>query len=784
MNRIATSESIEWLKSQHRLTNYIAAASLYLKENFLLTEPLKTDHIKPRILGHWGTVPGLNLIYGAINQLIKETNQQTLFITGPGHGAPAILSQLWLEASLAKFYPQYTRDVTGLGNLIHDFSWPKRLPSHTYPGLPGSIHEGGELGYSLGTAFGASFDHPELMTVAVIGDGEAETGALAASWHSNKFWNPVKDGYVLPIVHINGYKISNPTIFGTMSRSELEHYFVGLGYRPIWVSQYESEDIYKDLLNAVYECYRVLEYTRSMHAPGIKPLLPVLLLKTKKGWTGPAYNGDIKLEDNNYSHGIPLKEPKKDYTELNLLEQWLKSYKIEELLEGDTVKQSILQQLPSTDLCMGQNNYAQICEPEALILPNLEDLAEKVIIRGQPNASELGHFANYLVRIMHEAGNKNKFRVFSPDESESNKLEPLLEAVKRPYNWPLREQDKFFDIEGRCMEILSEQTLQSWMQGYVMTGGNGVLISYEAFLSIIASQIDQYIKFLRQSKDFAWRKNVPSLNYIATSSVWRQDHNGFTHQNPVLINTLLSKHVDFVNCYFPADVNTMLVTTEKILASKSTVNLVVAGKTDMPQWLNLDEARKQVDDAIMIWDFATNDGGSKPDVVLASIGDYQTLETLAGISILRELCPELKTRYININSLSCLGFGCSDSICKTEEELNRLFTLDRPIVLNFHGYPEAIYQSTAATPIARRMTVLGYLEKGTTTTPFDMQVKNLTSRYHVALQALELGSKNTISLLSKIPQLTDFLNKKIEEHKAYIVEHGEDMPEIQNWKWN
>jgi xylulose-5-phosphate/fructose-6-phosphate phosphoketolase len=433
---------------------------------------------------------------------------------------------------------------------------------------------------------------------------------------------------------------------------------------------------------------------------------------------------------------------------------------------------------------MGQNNYAQICEPEALILPNLEDLAEKVIIRGQPNASELGHFANYLVRIMHEAGNKNKFRVFSPDESESNKLEPLLEAVKRPYNWPLREQDKFFDIEGRCMEILSEQTLQSWMQGYVMTGGNGVLISYEAFLSIIASQIDQYIKFLRQGKDFAWRKNVPSLNYIATSSVWRQDHNGFTHQNPVLINTLLSKHVDFVNCYFPADVNTMLVTTEKILASKSTVNLVVAGKTDMPQWLNLDEARKQVDDAIMIWDFATNDGGSKPDVVLASIGDYQTLETLAGISILRELCPELKTRYININSLSCLGFGCSDSICKTEEELNRLFTLDRPIVLNFHGYPEAIYQSTAATPIARRMTVLGYLEKGTTTTPFDMQVKNLTSRYHVALQALELGSKNTISLLSKIPQLTDFLNKKIEEHKAYIVEHGEDMPEIQNWKWN
>jgi xylulose-5-phosphate/fructose-6-phosphate phosphoketolase len=385
---------------------------------------------------------------------------------------------------------------------------------------------------------------------------------------------------------------------------------------------------------------------------------------------------------------------------------------------------------------------------------------------------------------MREEKNTGLVRVFSPDESESNKLEDLLDAVKRPYEWPVKEWDRFFDPQGRFMEILSEQTLQSWMQGYVMTGGSAVLISYEAFLSIIASQIDQYIKFLRQSQDFAWRKPVSSLNYIATSSVWRQDHNGFTHQNPILINTLLAKHVDFVNVYFPTDVNTMLVTMQKVLLDQSTVNLVVAGKTDMPQWLTLEEAHRQVDEALMIWDWVGNEQNNRPDVVLASIGDYQTLETLAGVELLRELCPELTVRYININSLSCLGFGCNGKVCKTEEELTRLFTKDRQIILNFHGYPEAIYQVTNDLMIRPRMTVLGYLEKGTTTTPFDMQIKNETSRYHIALRALEAGAKHNLSVASKLIGLQEYFAQKIAEHKAYIVEHGEDIAEITNWKWN
>jgi xylulose-5-phosphate/fructose-6-phosphate phosphoketolase len=784
MNLPVPTIAINWLKNHHRFTNFIAASSLYLKSNFVLAQTLTHDDIKPRILGHWGTVPGLNLIYGGLDFLTHQTGQSTLLITGPGHGAPAILANLFLEGSLSKYYPNLQHNQAGMEYLIKQFSWPKGFPSHTYPGLPGSIHEGGELGYSLGTAFGAAFNNPELLVAAVIGDGEFETGALAASWHSNKFLNPKTDGAVLPIVHVNGYKISNPTIIGTMSDEEITDYFKGLGYQPMIVSQYSEGDIYETWLQTLMEAYSQIKHVQETYIDGTKPQWPAIILRTKKGWTGPAFNHDQKLEDNNYSHGIPLKNPKTDVYELGLLKKWLKSYDIKEFFKSDgSIVDSLFDFIPEEKKLIGQNQNAQFSPPVELELPSLEHFEVTVESRGSKPDSELGGFSKYIREILKNPYNRDKFRVFSPDESESNMLESVLEVTNKPYLWPVREWDKHIGTSGNFMEILSEQTLQSWMQGYNMTGRHGVLISYEAFLSIIASQIDQYIKFLRQSFDFSWRAKVPSLNYIATSSVWRQDHNGFTHQNPILINSMLSKHVDFVSVYFPVDINSMLVTMETVFKDQNSVNLIIAGKTDMPQWLTLTEARKQMEEAVMVWGWIGNEDEDGPDVVLSSAGDYQTVETLAAIQLLRELCPELKIRYVNISSLSCMGFGCKNRVCKTENALNKVFTTDKQVIMNFHGYPEVIKQLVAGEPISMRMKILGYVEKGTTTTPFDMQVKNGTSRYHVAIEAIiAAGMVNTEVYWAQEGLITT-LNALIEKHKAYIKEYGEDIPEIKHWKW-
>ena len=767
---------------QLNLLNYIAASSLYLQSNFWLEKPLTHDHIKPRILGHWGTVPGLSLIYACANSLIQSTNQKSIFVTGPGHGAPAILANLLIESSLHEHYPQYTPDRAGAQTLIKSFSWPKLLPSHTYPGLPGSIHEGGELGYSLGTAFGIAFDQPDNMAIVVVGDGEAETGALAASWHSNKFYNPKNDGFVLPILHLNGYKISNPTLFATMSDEELTKYFEGLCYVPIIVDQYNTKDIVQDTLDGMYKAYDILVKNRADWKEGDKVHIPIVLLRTMKGWTGPKYNGKIKIEDNNYSHGIPLKKPKTEDSELKILEEWLSSYKPEEFFEKDgTFKKELLSTLPPKALCMGMNPHAQVKEPKALKLPDLATLDDEFKVAGTMMDSELASFSRYVEVMLKDKENLHNFRIFSPDESESNFLEKIFESTEKIYQWPVREWDKDITNHGHFMEILSEQTLMSWMQGYILSGRHGVLVSYEAFLSIIASQIDQYIKFIRQSKDFAWRANVPSLNFIATSSVWRQDHNGFTHQNPILINTLLAKHVDFVNVFFPCDVNTMLVSMEKCFSSLSTVNLIISGKTLMPEWLSLEQARKQLKDGLCIWDFASN--SNNPDVVISSAGDYPTMECMAGISIIKKLCPELKFRYVNVTTLSCQGFGCGTDVCMTDKELCEIYTKDEPIIFSFHGYPELMKQMLYDTCLAGRTTLLGYIEKGTTTTPFDMQIKNLCSRYHIAILMLEKASSKNKAVASKKDKLIAQLNAIIEKHKKYIGDVGDDMEEVKNWKW-
>ncbi|MGL4759653.1 MAG: phosphoketolase family protein [Patescibacteria group bacterium] len=769
------------VKKNLEATNYIASSALYLKSNFWLQNELTFDDIKPRILGHWGTVPGLNLIYACVNALIKATDQKTVFVTGPGHGAPAIIANLFLEEAISKYYPEITYDKEGLERLIKGFSWPKQFPSHTYPGLPGSIHEGGELGYSLGTAFGAMFDNPDYLAACVIGDGEAETGALAASWHSNKFFNPRKDGFVLPILHLNGYKISNPTIFSTMSDEEIDRFFEGLGYKAIFVSQYTADDIVEETLNGVFEAYNILQNLRENWQPGDKVILPVLVLRTMKGWTGPKYNKDQKVEDNNYSHGIPLKKPKTDEYELDLLSKWLKGYDITNLFHNDDFSDEFINVYPEKKLRMGFCDIAQTQAPEPLVYPDIKLLDEEFKVQGSQEDSELEVFSEYVVKLLSHPNNRDKFRIFSPDESESNFLEKIFKQTKKVYNWPLRSWDTNFADHGQFMEILSEQTLMSWMQGYILTGRNGLLVSYEAFLSIIASQIDQYIKFIRQAQDFKWRAPLPSLNFIATSSVWRQDHNGFTHQNPILINTMLAKHVDFVNVYFPSDVNTMLIAMEKCFKSQSTVNLIIAGKTKMPQWLSLDESKKQMESGIMEWSFATN--SQKPDVVVSSAGDYMTLEALAGISIISEICPDLKYRFINVSALSCQGFGCGSNLCLTDQQLCEFYTEDKDVIFNFHGYPEAMKQMLYDTCLAGRTKIHGYIEKGTTTTPFDMQVKNNTSRYHIAIEMLHSASKFNPKVKSVAKSLITSLEKKIEEHKKYIVEIGDDMPEIKSWKW-
>jgi xylulose-5-phosphate/fructose-6-phosphate phosphoketolase len=814
-------QDIAGLKKSLRLTNYVAAASLYLKSNFWLENKLNSSDIKERIIGHWGTVPGLNLVYAGLNWLNcnlenggnvenignneKVGNvggKNILLVVGPGHGAPAILSNLWLEGSLEKYYSEYPANLIGGEHLIKNFSWPSGFPSHTYPGLPGSINEGGELGYSLGLAFGSVLDKPNLVTVCVVGDGEAETGALAASWQSNKFVNFEKDGAVLPILHLNDYKISGPTIYSRMSDESLFKYFEGLNYQPFLVTQNYSTSLtseistsldkqdewLKDYLDTLALCYQQIVNYKA----GTTSKLPVLLLRTLKGWTGPKYAGGAKIEGNNLSHGIPLKSPKNNKIEFELLQNWLESYKVHELINtsNNEIQSEITQLLPSEKNRLGQYQEALTSACKPLNFPDFIDLEITTLVRGQ-NGNQLVHLSKFLKKVIAE--NPTNFRVFSPDESESNRLEDLFNSSNRVFNLPLKEWDDNLAVEGQIMEMLSEQTLQSWMQGYTMNGGHGILFSYEAFLAIIISQIDQYIKYSKQCLEFPWRGERPSMNYFATSTAWRQDHNGFTHQNPILINTLLSKQVGFVNVYFPVDVNVGLNTLEKALGANNTVNLIVAGKTELPQWLNTQEAKIQVQQGIMGWEFAGSVNGRLdnnlalssiyPDIVLASAGDYQTLETMAAITWLKENAPELNFKYVNINQATCFGLGNVQSSQQAEELYAKTFPKDVPILINFHGYPEALKQVLYSSSLASRTTIIGYTEHGTTTTPFDMQVLNGTSRFHVAIKALEIASKTNAVIAEKSRKLIEALNAKLIEHSKYIVEHGQDLPEVLNWKW-
>lgn len=783
-------KTIETYKKAHRLANYISAAMLYLKSNQLLERELKSDDIKDRILGHWGTVPGLNFIYQGLSFAAKKYNKEILLVTGPGHGAPAILANTYLEGTLSEYYKKYSKDKKGLSALIHDFSWPGGFPSHTTPMVPGTIHEGGELGYSLATAFGAAFDNPDLTVACVVGDGEAETGTLSASWHGNKFLNPQKDGTVLPILHLNGYRISGPTIFSSMSEGEIMCYFKGLGYDPLFVDQYSSIDIYIDFLEAMIMAFEKINRIKSewQNYDISKPTWPVIVLKTMKGWTGPVELDGKKIEDSNLSHGIPLQHPKQDDEEFKLLKNWLESYKVEELLDknGKPIE-DIKNFYPEGDLRISSNKLAFGGNIRKDIkYPQLENHALRIFKRGERPQSRMEDLSKYLREIFR--GNRSNFRIFSPDESESNLLEELFDTTDRVYLWPLKNNDEYFSKEGMVVEILSENVLMSMLQGYNLTGGHGVLISYEAFLNVISSQIDQHIKYLKQSLEVDFRKPVPSLNLISTSTLWRQEHNGYTHQNPTLINSLLLKNPDLVRIYLPSDVNSLLVAMEESLRSTDRINLIVACKRDLPQWVSLDEAREEAKTGLNVWSWASNFSNdekislintdldesnqiNEPDVVLVSAGDYQTNETMEGIKLLNELIPELKVKYINVWELNQFRSFVNGDI----KEVENMFTNDRDIVFNFHGYPDAIKQLTWNTPIAPRLKIMGYLEEGTTTTPFDMEVVNKASRYHVCIEAIKSASKFNDFVKEKEQDLVNHFEQKLEQHKKYIVENGKDM---------
>lgn len=780
-----------WIKEYLRYVDYIGAAQLYLKENYFLEDPLKPEHIKERILGHWGTVPGLNLIYAAANYVIHKHKFEALFVNGPGHGAPAVLANLFADGTLKKYYKQYSVDGKGMGRLIKDFSWPHSpFPSHVTPTVPGSILEGGELGYSLSTAFGAVLDNPNLIAVAVVGDGEAETGPIAAAWHSNKFLNPKTCGAVLPIVHVNGYKISNPTIFGRMSDQEVEDLFRGYGYECMIVKGRQVEEKLIDTMEKAYKKIRSIQSkARKSKKAILKPKWPVIVLRTPKGWKGAEEIHGHDIEGSFHSHGVPIEKPRKDYEELKTLEKWLKSYKVHQLVDNNgRPKKELLEYVPTGKYRMGDNQHAiggKMMKKLKLPAASKHTIKVNTKKRGAGDASSMINGGNYLRDII--KANKTNFRLMCPDEVMSNKLGAVFEVTGRAYMWPTEENDEYMDPNGRVMEILSEHSLQGWMQGYLLTGRHSIFVSYEAFVPIIASMVDQYAKFLKQAFRVSWRKPVPSAVYLLSSVGWRQDHNGYSHQNPSFVSGVLQKHGEFCQIYYPSDANSLIAAYEEVFTKRDSICVIVAGKRPLPQWLTMKEAREQAKKGIGIWDWVGGKTASKdPDVVLASAGDYITQEALLAVKMCKEVAPELKVRYVNVSELTslCLGDNCSrKDVCTTESGVHAYLTKDKPVVFAYHGYVNDIEQILWPYATSHRFSLHGYHEEGSTTTPFDMKVANGVSCYHLAMDLLEQGAKNNAKLRKKLPKLKAALQHQIDHHQEYIREHGDDPKEVKNLRW-
>jgi xylulose-5-phosphate/fructose-6-phosphate phosphoketolase len=779
-----SKERLDHIDAHFRAANFIGAAQLYLRDNALLREPLKPENIKARLLGHWGTQPGLNLIYAHLNRLIQDTAANILLVVGPGHGAPAILADLYLEGTLSECYPRYSQDAAGLNNLVHDFSWPGGLPSHLTALTPGAMHEGGELGYSLMHAYGAAFDNPDLIVACVVGDGEAESGPLAASWHSNKFLNAANDGAVLPILHLNGYKLSGPSLLARMSDDELRNLFAGYGYHVRFVEGDDPSHVHAEMWPALDSAYHEIRSLQGDARRGEfrpRPVWPMLILKTPKGWTGPKTLDGKPVEGTFHSHQIPIVDPATNPAHLKLVENWLRSYRPEQLFDPSGKPAAHTTAIcPKGEKRMGQNPHANGgALLQELRMPDYAQHAVAVPTPGGSKAENTKILGALLRDIFRDNQDARNFRLFCPDETTSNRLQAVYEATSRAFELPLVPTDEFLRRDGRVMEILSEHCCQGWLEGYLLTGRHGIFACYEAFITIIDSMVAQYAKWSKMAREVAWRKPVASLNYLLTSHVWQQDHNGYSHQGPGFINTLLTRKREVTRIYLPPDANCLLSIADHCLRSRDYINLIVASKNPMPQWLDMPAAREHCAKGVSIWSWAGNEGG-QPDVVLAAAGDVPTQEMMAAAWLLRREAPEMRVRVVNVVDLFTLQSHNDHPHGLDEDQFCRVFTDDTPVVFAFHGYPGVIHELIHHRPRAGRFHVRGYIEEGTTTTPFDMTVLNELSRYHLAMEALR-RAPNMRSVGGDVIQKFE---RKLKEHRLWIQSHDEDMPEILNWKWS
>jgi len=767
-----------------RAANYLSVGQIYLLANPLLREPLRIEHVKPRLLGHWGTTPGLNFVYVHLNRVIKERDLDAIYVAGPGHGGPALVANAYLEGTYSEVYPSVSRDEDGMRRLFRQFSFPGGVPSHVAPETPGSIHEGGELGYALSHAFGAAFDNPDLVVCCVVGDGEAETGALATSWHSNKFLNPILDGAVLPILHLNGYKIAGPTVLARIPRDELEHLFLGYGWAPRFVEGDDPMEMHQRMAEAldevVGEIQRIQAHARAL-SDATRPRWPMIVLRTPKGWTGPKTVDSVAIEGTFRAHQVPLAGLATVPGHLGLLEAWMKSYAPEELFDADGRLAPELADLPPRgDRRMSANPHANggLLRRE-LEMPDFRAYAVEVPAPGAVTA-EATRVQGQLVRdVLRLNQDQKNFRVFSPDETSSNRWGPVFEVTNRTTVAEIVDGDEHLAPDGRVMEMLSEHQCQGWLEGYLLTGRHGFFSCYEAFVHIIDSMFNQHAKWLKVTRQLPWRRPIASLNYLLSSHVWRQDHNGFSHQDPGFLDHVVNKKADVIRVYLPPDANTLLSVTDHCLRSVDYVNVIVAGKQPAPQWLTMDQAIKHCTAGIGVWTWASNDAGVDPDVVLACAGDVPTLETLAAVALLREHLPELKVRVVNVVDLMRLQPASEHPHGLSDADFDGLFTTDRPVIFAFHGYPWLVHRLTYRRTNHANIHVRGYKEEGTTTTPFDMVVRNDLDRFHLVM--------DTVDRVPKLRARAAWLKQRMAdlrvEHRQYIHEHGDDMPSVRDWKW-
>jgi xylulose-5-phosphate/fructose-6-phosphate phosphoketolase len=784
---MATPLSAELLRKMDaywRAANYLSVGQIYLLDNPLLREPLRIEHVKPRLLGHWGTTPGLNFVYVHMNRVIKERDLNAIYIAGPGHGGPGLVANTYLEGTYSEVYTDVSQDAEGMKKLFRQFSFPGGIPSHVAPETPGSIHEGGELGYALSHAYGAAFDNPELVVCCVVGDGEAESGPLATGWHSNKFLNPIHDGAVLPILHLNGYKIAGPTVLARIPHEELAELMRGYGYQPHFVEGDDPTVLHQTMAEtldlAMTEIRRIQSEARSQGFRK-RSRWPMIVLRTPKGWTGPKTVDGRQVEGSFRSHQVPLSGLRAHPEHLSALEAWMKSYRPEQLFDdGGALIAELGELAPKGNRRMGANPHANggLLRRE-LEMPDFESYAVAVPAPGAVEAEATRVQGSFVRDVLKENAKHRNFRVFSPDETASNRWSSVFEVTNRSSVATVLDSDDHVAADGRVMEMLSEHQCQGWLEGYLLTGRHGFFSCYEAFIHIVDSMFNQHAKWLKVTREIPWRRSISSLNYLLTSHVWRQDHNGFSHQDPGFIDHVVNKKADVIRVYLPPDANTLLSVTDHCLRSVGYVNVIVAGKQPALQWLDMDQAIKHCTAGIGIWPWASNDQGSDPDVVMACAGDVPTLETVAAVSLLREHLPELKVRVVNVVDLMRLQPESEHPHGLSDRDFDGLFTKARPIVFTFHGYPWLIHRLTYRRTNHKNLHVRGYKEEGTTTTPFDMVVRNDLDRFHLVRDVID----RVPSLGSSAAHLKQKMMDRIVEHRAYIAEHGDDVPEIRDWRW-